>query len=158
MRTKGGEAFHKSRNRPKHAILRQERKSLSDTAISVMLIVPETKKAIGWYKKALGASELWNLGGVTGLEIGGAPFYLHEVNPSNPSETSPSKARVTSTRVEVFVNDPKSFVERAVATGATETSPVEGHQRPWGTHRQGGSRDQFGHIWSVGDKSPLTRY
>jgi PhnB protein len=26
---------------------------------------------------------------------------------------------------------------------------------PWGTHRQGGFRDPFGHNWSVGDRSPL---
>jgi uncharacterized glyoxalase superfamily protein PhnB len=26
---------------------------------------------------------------------------------------------------------------------------------PWGTHRQGGFSDPFGHNWSVGDKSPL---
>jgi hypothetical protein len=26
---------------------------------------------------------------------------------------------------------------------------------PWGTHRQGGFIDPFGHNWLVGDKSPL---
>ena len=25
----------------------------------------------------------------------------------------------------------------------------------WGTHRQGGFADPFGHVWLVGDKSPL---
>jgi len=29
------------------------------------------------------------------------------------------------------------------------------HQLPWGTHRQGGFTDPFGHKWSVGDRSPL---
>ena len=123
-----------------------------------MLIVPEAEKAIKWYKKALGANLLWNLGGVAGLEICGAPFYLHEVNTDNPTEISPTKARATSTRVEVFVNDPDSFVKRAVAAGALESSPVKDHQRPWGTHRQGGFTDPFGHNWSVGDRSPLGRY
>jgi PhnB protein len=28
----------------------------------------------------------------------------------------------------------------------------------WGTHRQGGFTDPFGHVWLVGDKSPLQRY
>jgi PhnB protein len=29
---------------------------------------------------------------------------------------------------------------------------------PWGPHRQGGFSDPFGHIWFVGDRSPLGRY
>src|ERR1035441_10284373 len=36
------------------------------TAISVMLIVPDAEAAVAWYKRALGAKELWNLGGVAG--------------------------------------------------------------------------------------------
>jgi hypothetical protein len=67
------------------------------TAISVMLIVSDAEAAVAWYKGALGATELWNLGGVAGLEIEGAPFFLHQVNPNNPAETaltgSASRAR-----------------------------------------------------------------
>jgi PhnB protein len=123
--------------------------------VSVMLIVPEAGAAVAWYKEALGATELWDLGGVAGLEINGAPFFLHEVNPSNPTETSPGQAGVTSTRVEVFVDDPDGFIERALGAGAVVVSSVEDHRMPWGTHRQGGFRDPFGHNWSVGDRSPL---
>jgi uncharacterized glyoxalase superfamily protein PhnB len=123
--------------------------------ISVMLIVADAAAAVAWYKTALGATELWDLGGVAGLEINGAPFFLHEVNPSNPTETSPDRAGVTSTRIEVFVDDPDNFVARAVAAGATAGAGIEDHRVPWGTHRQGGFRDPFGHNWSVGDKSPL---
>ena len=123
--------------------------------ISVMLIVPDADAALAWYRTALGATELWNLGGVAGLEIGGAPFFLHEVNPGNPSETSPGQAGVTSTRIEVFVDDPDAFLARAVGAGATARSKIENHEVPWGTHRQGGFTDPFGHTWSVGDRSPL---
>ena len=35
--------------------------------ISLMLAVPSAAAAAGWYKRALGATELWNLGGVVGL-------------------------------------------------------------------------------------------
>lgn len=130
----------------------------SPPAISVMLIVPDADAAVAWYKSALGATELWNLGGVAGLEIGGAPFFLHEVNPQNPAETSPGAAGVTSTRVEVFADDPGRFIDRAVAGGAVAgASPVD-HSVPWGTHRQGGFTDPFGHRWSVGDRSPLRRF
>ena len=44
--------------------------------ISVMLAVEDTPTALNWYKSALGAVELWNLGSVVGLEIEGAPFFL----------------------------------------------------------------------------------
>lgn len=121
--------------------------------ISVMLIVPDADAAVSWYRTALGAEELWNLGGVAGLQIGGAPFFLHENNPANPAESSP--AGVTSVRVEVFTDDPDTFIARAVAAGAVAGSPVVDHQVPWGTHRQGGFTDPFGHKWSVGDRSPL---
>jgi uncharacterized glyoxalase superfamily protein PhnB len=124
--------------------------------ISVMLIVADAEVAVAWYKDALGASELWNLGGVAGLEIDGAPFFLHEVNPDNPAEDSPDRLGITSTRIEVFAEDPDSFIARAVAAGATEGSPIEDHQTPWGKHRQGGFHDPFGHNWSVGDRSPLS--
>ena len=126
------------------------------TSISVMLIVPEADAAVDWYKDALGATELWNLGGVAGLEIDGAPFFLHEANPGKPSEDSPDQLGVTSTRIEVFVEDPDGVIERAIAAGASLGSKLQDHQMPWGTHRQGGFRDPFGHQWSVGDRSTLS--
>jgi PhnB protein len=126
------------------------------SAISVMLIVPDGPAAVAWYKDALGATELWDLGGVAGLQIDGAPFFLHEVNLANPTETSPGQAGVTSTRIELFVEDPDAFIERAVGAGATAGSAIEDREMPWGTHRQGGFRDPFGHNWSVGDRSPLS--
>ncbi len=132
--------------------------SATDTVISVMLIVPDGATALDWYKNALGAKELWNLGGVAGLEVEGAPFFLHEVNPQNPAETDPARAAVTSCRVEVFVDNPDGFIARAIAAGATAGSATKEHQMPWGTHRQGRFKDPFGHNWSVGDKSPLSAF
>jgi PhnB protein len=127
-------------------------------AISVMLIVPDATTALEWYKDALGANELWNLGGVAGLEVQGAPFFLHEVNPKNPAETDPAQAGVTSCRIEVFVDNPDGLIERAVAAGAAIGAAIQEHRMPWGTHRQGGFTDPFGHNWSVGDRSPLSAF
>jgi uncharacterized glyoxalase superfamily protein PhnB len=123
--------------------------------ISVMLIVPSAGAATAWYQAALGATELWNLGSVVGLEIAGAAFFLHEINSANPAETSPGQAGVTSTRVELFTDDPDHVIERAIAAGATAGPAIEDHRMPWGPHRQGGFTDPFGHTWSVGDRSPL---
>jgi PhnB protein len=135
----------------------REPRQEQSTSISVMLIVPDADAAVAWYQDALGATELWNLGGVAGLEVDGAPFCLHEVNPKNPSEPSPDQLAVTSARIELFVDDPDRVMERAIAAGASLGSELEDHQHPWGRHRQGGFRDPFEHVWSIGDRSSLSR-
>jgi uncharacterized glyoxalase superfamily protein PhnB len=128
----------------------------AESHISVMLIVPDAAAAISWYRTALGATELWNLGSVAGLEIGGAPFFLHEVNPGNPKEKSPEVVGATSVRIELFVESPDLVIERALAAGAISGSPIDDHHHlPGAVHRQGGIRDPFGHNWSIGNKAPL---
>jgi PhnB protein len=125
--------------------------------ISVMLAVTNTPTAVEWYKRALGATVLWSLGSVAGLEIAGAPFFLGE--PANNGWESPSKLGITSTRVEVFCDDPDSMIARALEAGASgNRDEIRDHQVPWGIHRQGGFTDPFGHIWLVGDRSPLMRH
>ena len=125
--------------------------------ISVMLAVLNTPEAITWYKKALGAKELWNLGSVAGLEIAGAAFFLGE--PENNGWESPAKLGITSARIEVFCDDPDTFIDRAVQAGANGSFDcIKNHKAPWGIHRQGGFIDPFGHIWLVGDKSPLNPF
>jgi PhnB protein len=44
--------------------------------ISIILAFADAPAALAWYKQALGATELWNLGGVVGMEIDGAPIFL----------------------------------------------------------------------------------
>jgi PhnB protein len=123
--------------------------------ISVMLAVPDAQRAAAWYAKAVGATQLWNLGSVVGLQIEGAPFFLGE--PENNGWESPQTVGTTTLRVEVFVDDPDSFVDRALAAGGTTSlDAVRDHQMPWGAHRQGGFVDPFGHRWLVGDRSPLS--
>jgi uncharacterized glyoxalase superfamily protein PhnB len=60
-------------------------------------------------------------------------------------------------RIEVFTDDPDAFIARAAGAGAPEAHAPIDHELPWGTHRQGGFTDPFGHRWSVGDLSPLRR-
>jgi PhnB protein len=93
---------------------------MNGPVISLMVAVPHAAVAVEWYRTALGATELWNLGSVVGLEVQGAPFFLAEP-----------------------------------ASNGWETP---GHDAPWGTHRQGGFYDPFGHLWLVGDTSPLSRF
>lgn len=153
---KSGQFSQKDKEQIRKIRSKDVRKLRYDSIISVMLIVRSAEIAINWYKKAIDAKVLWDLGGVAGLEINGASFFLHEVNPNNPSETSPVDAGITSSRIELFVDDPDAVIKSALEAGAVISSPVENHQRPWGNHRQGGFKDPFGHNWSVGDKSPLS--
>ena len=122
--------------------------------ISVMVAVADARAAVAWYKRALDAVELWNLGSVAGLEVAGAPFFVGE--PANNGWESPTKLGITSARIEVFCDDPDGFIARAVAEGANGSrDKIRNHEAPWGVHRQGGFVDPFGHIWLVGDRSPL---
>lgn len=122
--------------------------------ISLMVAVPDAQAAATWYQQALGATELWNLGSVIGLELQGSRFFLAE--PENNSWESPTVIGTTTTRVQVFCADPDTFIRRALQAGATGSlDDLRNHRMPWGIHRQGGFVDPFGHIWLVGDHSPL---
>jgi uncharacterized glyoxalase superfamily protein PhnB len=122
--------------------------------ISVMLAVADAPAAARWYAEALGATELWNLGSVIGLSVAGAPLFLGQ--PENNGWDTPSTAGTRTVRIEVFSDDPDGFIARAVAAGADGSiDQIRNHQMPWGTHRQGGFIDPFGHLWLVGDRSPL---
>ncbi len=129
----------------------------SSLVISVMLAVTDAPAAVAWYEKALGAAVLWSLGSVAGMEIEGAAFFVGE--PANNGWESPEKLGITSSRVEVFCEDPDSFIAQAVQAGANgSVDKIRNHEAPWGVHRQGGFIDPFGHIWLVGDRSPLSRH
>ena len=122
--------------------------------ISLMLAVENAVKAAEWYQKALDAKVLWSLGSVIGLSIAGAPIFVGE--PENNGWESPLKLGLTTARIEVFCDDPDGFIDKAIAAGADGAwDPIRDHQAPWGVHRQGGFIDPFGHIWLVGDTSPL---
>jgi PhnB protein len=125
--------------------------------ISVMLAVADAQAALAWYKRALAATELWNLGSVVGMEIDGAAIFLGE--PAQNGWETPVKLGAPSARVEVFCDNPDEFIARAVEAGANGSlDHVRDHHMPWGTHRQGSFIDPFGHKWLVGDRSPLTRH
>jgi PhnB protein len=128
-----------------------------EPVISAMVAVPDAPAAAAWYARALGATELWNLGSVIGMQIDGAPFFLGQ--PESNGWESPGVVGTTTVRIELFLDDPDSFIERAIAAGAS-ISPggLQDHQMPWGTHRQGGFFDPFGHLWLVGDRSPMSAH
>lgn len=121
-----------------------------------MLAVADAPAALAWYKRALGAEELWNLGSVVGMTVEGAPIFLGE--PAQNGWETPVKLGAPSVRIEVFCDEPDAFIARAVAAGADQgKGSIRDHEMPWGTHRQGSFVDPFGHKWLVGDRSPLKK-
>ena len=91
------------------------------------------------------------------MEIDGAPFFLGE--PAHNGWESPLKLGITSTRIEVFCENPDEMIAHALESGAHGSlDDIKDHQAPWGTHRQGHFTDPFGHIWFVGDRSPLSPF
>ena len=128
---------------------------MSSTIITVMLAVPNTPRAVEWYREALGARLLWSLGSVAGLDIDGAPFFLHEAVKNSFSR--PDQIGTRTARVELLADQLDDVIAKAIKAGATG-GDIQNHDVPWGTHRQGGFIDPFGHQWLVGDKSPLKRF
>lgn len=97
--------------------------------ISVMLAVPDAAAAARWYGQALGATKLWDLGGVVGLTVAGAPFFPGE--PENNGWDFPAALGSRTVRVEVFADDPDAFIERAVAAGANgRVDKIRDHEAP----------------------------
>lgn len=122
-----------------------------------MLAVPDAQAAIAWYRRALGATVLWDLGSVAGLEIGGAPLFVGE--PEHNGWATPATLGMPSARVELFCDDPDAVIAEALDAGAVGSlHDLRDHEAPWGTHRQGDFTDPFGHRWLVGDRSPLGRF
>src|SRR6478752_375213 len=93
-------------------------------ALSVMLIGSDGAAAVTAYTTALGAGRLCDLGGVAGLDLGGAPCFIHEAVPGKNREPSPTEVGLTTTRVEVFIDEPEELIERAALSGATDVEPV----------------------------------
>lgn len=122
-----------------------------------MLAVSDAPGAIEFYKKAFGAEELWRIegGGVAGLAIDGAEFFLAEESPEFGTR-GPDRIGKTTVRIELFVDDPRGVQARAIAAGAREHSPVNEHEhttfgpRPIRRMMQGAVVDPFGHLWLIG--------
>ena len=105
---------------------------------------------VSFYQKAFGAVELrkfLNNDGsyhVSELSIEGAVFHLHET--VKTSEFEPERYNGTTVVIGLFVPDVHAFMNKALAAGAVEVSPVQDYDYGY---RQGSIRDPFGHQWQI---------
>jgi PhnB protein len=133
---------------------------MESTQISVSpeLSVRRGREAIEFYKAALGAVEIYRVGGtaenedvVAQLSVGNSSFWVSDESPPNEN-FSPESLGGSTVRLLLIVEDPHAVVERAVALGAAEVAPVE-EQHRW---LLGRIEDPFGHHWEIG--KPLVEW
>ena len=111
--------------------------------------VERPASAVGFYERAFGARVLHRVGDgeevVAQLAVGEGAFWVGSAAEGR-GRFSPARIGGGTCRILVTVDDPDAFVERAVAAGATETSPIA-VEHGW---RLGRIVDPFGHEWEIG--------
>jgi len=117
------------------------------TVVTATLSVRDWSAAMGFYKAAFGAVELYRVegGGVGRLAVNGAEFWVAEESPEHLN-FSPETLGGCSVRMLLLVEDPHAIQAQAVKAGATEVLPVN-EAYGW---RLGRVRDPFGHHWEIG--------
>jgi len=119
------------------------------TSIQPELWVEAPRAAIAFYEAAFGATVLHEAGHgddvVAQLGVGAAAFWVASASAAL-NRLSPRAIGGTTSRTLLVVDDPDEVVRRAVAAGATETSPA-GDEHGW---RIGRVVDPFGHEWEIG--------
>jgi PhnB protein len=115
------------------------------------LVVKNGLKAIEFYKKAFAAREISVSPGPGGtimhatLQIGDSIVMLNDEFPDFGCK-GPESIGGTPVTIHLYVDDADKWFDRALATGATETQPIE--DAFWGD-RYGQVTDPFGHQWSI---------
>lgn len=126
-------------------------KSVGKQTLMPHLVCAGAAKAIDFYKKAFGATEMMRLPGKDGrlvhaaVQINGACVMLVDEMPEWGA-LSPKSLKGTPVTVHLNVDDVDAVFKRAVKAGATPIMPVA--DMFWGD-RYGVIEDPFGHRWSI---------
>ena len=117
------------------------------TQVTATLSVRDWARAMDFYGRAFGATELYRVdgGGVGQIAIDGAELWVAEESPDHLN-FSPETLGGCSVRMLLLVDDPAAVQARAVTAGATEVVPVA-DAYGW---RLGRVVDPFGHHWEIG--------
>jgi len=115
------------------------------------LIVNDGARAIEFYKKAFGATELFRMAGPDGkighaeIKIGDSPIMLADEVPAM-GHRSPQSLGGSPVSILLYVEDVDAVFNQAVAAGAKVARPVA--DQFYGD-RTGGVTDPFGHAWYI---------
>jgi uncharacterized glyoxalase superfamily protein PhnB len=128
------------------------------STVTPVLTCEDTRKAINWYKKALGAEELSLSAGPDGkvmhaaIRIGNSYLMLHD---EMMGAKGPRALGGSPVHLWLYVDDCDAAFKRAVDAGAVANTPVS--DQFWGD-RWGTFTDPFGLGWSVAThKEDLTK-
>lgn len=118
-------------------------------SVTPYLSIKDAAKAIDFYKRAFGATELFRLVAPSG-EIGHAEIKIgdSQIMLADPCEEgtfrNPQTLGGTSVGLHVYVQDVDTLFARAVDAGAKTVRPV---QDQFYGDRTGTLEDPFGHVW-----------
>ena len=122
-------------------------------SITPYLIVKDAARAIDYYKKVFGATEVVRMPGPNGrighaeLKIGNSHIMLADENPQmGQGHTSATSIGASPVSLYVYLPDVDRVVEKAKAEGGKILKPV---QDQFYGDRSGFFQDPFGHLWSV---------
>jgi PhnB protein len=119
------------------------------SSIQPELWVENAGGAVRFYKAAFGAKVLHRIGEgddiVAQLGVGDAAFWVAPTS-AQMKRLSPRAIDGATSRTLLVVEDPESVVRKAVAAGATESSPVS-NEHGW---LLGRIIDPFGQEWEIG--------
>ena len=119
------------------------------TSIQPELWVDAPREALAFYEAAFGATVLHRVGEgediVAQLGVSDAAFWVAPTS-STMKRLSPRAIGGATGRTLLVVENPDVVVRRAVAAGATQSSPVQ-DEHGW---RLGRIIDPFGHEWEIG--------
>jgi PhnB protein len=124
------------------------------TTIAPMLSVRQGARAVEFYKKAFGATEVFRIESPDGavvcrLSVEGAEFWVADESPEHQN-FSPESIGGSTIRLVLTIQDPDAMFAQAVGAGATQIVPVK-EDYGW---RLGRVRDPFGHHWEIGKPLP----
>jgi uncharacterized glyoxalase superfamily protein PhnB len=121
-------------------------------SITPMLVLRDARKAVEFYKKALGAEELMVMPGPDGkgvmhaeIRIGNSIVMMGEECPGAPCKSAETMGGSPASFYLYVENVDKAF-KVAIAAGAEVEMPVQ--EMFWGD-RMGSVRDPFGYSWSL---------
>jgi PhnB protein len=119
-------------------------------SVTPYLVMDGAAKAIDFYKKAFGATELFRMEhegkiGHAEIKIGDSPIMLADEQPSM-GYVGPRSLGGTPVSLMIYVEDVDTIYKQAIGSGGVELKAL---QDQFYGDRSGTLKDPFGHIWTV---------
>jgi len=122
-------------------------------SVTPYLIIKDAARAIDYYKKVFGATEVFRMPmpdgkvGHAELQIGNSRIMLADENPGmGQGHASATSIGASPVSLYLYLPDVDRVVERAVAEGAKILKPI---QNQFYGDRSGFIQDPFGHLWGI---------